>query len=75
MTKIEVIEIKKALIDSDMTLTDLAKLLGMTRQNLHRILSGKTKRALHEQRIFESLGLKENGTVHNRENQESCHPQ
>lgn len=45
-------EVLKVLIDQNRTQTEMARDLGMTRQNLHRILSGQAKRNQHEDRIL-----------------------
>jgi len=52
-------EVKKSVIDTNLTMAELAKSLGMSRQNLHRILSGEAKRSAQTLRVAERLGIDE----------------
>lgn len=52
-------QVRKALIDRDMTITDLAAELGITVSYVHDILTGKRTPDHQIQRIKEILDLKE----------------
>ncbi len=52
-------EVKKSVIDTNLTMVQLARELGMSRQNLHRILSGKAQRGIQTLRVARRLGIDE----------------
>lgn len=52
--------VRKALIDKDMKLTDLADLLGISLTYLYDILNGNRKAEHQKKKIIEILGLQEN---------------
>jgi predicted transcriptional regulator len=52
--------VRKALIDRDMKLTDLADLLGISLTYLYDILNGNRKAEHQKKKIIEILGLQEN---------------
>lgn len=50
-------EVKKVLIDKDMSVTDLANELGLTREYVSKILNGSVRGGDVKTRILERLGL------------------
>lgn len=57
-------EVRKALIDKDMTLKDLCKALGISQCYLYDILNGARPGTKQKNKIIEILGLKQNWGIH-----------
>lgn len=56
--QVDVIRLRKALLDSGMTQAELARTVGISQQAIYKLLNGLSKRSSHLHRIARALKLR-----------------